>query len=296
MSLSQTSKFFGKRLAKAVPLLAPILGAISETSLMKRNRTISDLHWREIPIIINSFNRYSSLIRLVGWLKAAGHNRIFIIDNDSTYQPLLDYLKKLEAEAEIAVVRLGGNFGHKALWDCNILTKLNINTEFVYTDPDIVPSPDCPKDLVWMLRSILKEDPSIAKAGPGLRLDNIPDHFKHKQEVINWEQRYWLKPAARGAFLASIDTTFALYRPQSDHELMGKAVRLGWPYLVAHEGWFINHDSPSAEDKHYFSCAKAATSAWASAEPSVSAPWRQSSGKESGGRASIVNQGCGRDL
>ena len=51
------------------------------------------LDHRQVPVIINSFNRLGSLRRLVGWLLRAGQQKIVIIDNASRYQPLLDYLR-----------------------------------------------------------------------------------------------------------------------------------------------------------------------------------------------------------
>ena len=44
------------------------------------------------PIVICSRDRVWCLRRLVDWLERAGHERIVIVDNASTYEPLLDYL------------------------------------------------------------------------------------------------------------------------------------------------------------------------------------------------------------
>ena len=67
---------------------------------------------KEIPIIINNFNRLSSLLRLIDALTSCGYTRIYILDNASTYPPLLSYYESCPFE----VIRLGRNLGFKALW------------------------------------------------------------------------------------------------------------------------------------------------------------------------------------
>ena len=42
---------------------------------------------REIPIIINSFNRLTTLKRLISSLEQRGYTNIYILDNCSTYPP-----------------------------------------------------------------------------------------------------------------------------------------------------------------------------------------------------------------
>ena len=44
---------------------------------------------REIPIIINSFNRLTTLKLLVSSLEKRGYTNIYILDNCSTYPALL---------------------------------------------------------------------------------------------------------------------------------------------------------------------------------------------------------------
>ena len=55
------------------------------------------LPFRKIPILVNSFNRLDCLRGLVDWLRGAGYADIIIIDNASSFPPLLSYLERLEA-------------------------------------------------------------------------------------------------------------------------------------------------------------------------------------------------------
>ena len=220
------------------------------------------LPFRDVPVVINSFNRSRPLQRLVDWLLRAEHARIVVVDNASSYPPLLRYLAELEGRGRVTVVRLDANLGHLAVWRGGLLERLRIDSEYVYTDPDVVPAESCPLDLVGRLQAILADNPDLAVAGVGMRLDDLPDAYGHKALVLAWERQFWRAPAAPGLFHAPIDTTFALYRPGSGHALGSPAVRTGWPYLAAHEGWYLDHAAPSEEDLFYRATASPGTTHW----------------------------------
>ena len=50
----------------------------------------------DTPIIINNYNRLEYLKDLIAWLESAGMKKIYIIDNLSTYPPLLEFYKKIK--------------------------------------------------------------------------------------------------------------------------------------------------------------------------------------------------------
>lgn len=220
------------------------------------------LHWRDVPILINSFNRLSCLRRLIHWLMAAGYHRIYVIDNNSSYAPLQGFLTELEEDGSARVVRLDRNVGHLAIWREDLLARLGIDTEYVYTDPDVVPAACCPGDVVARLQAVLADNPEVAVAGLGLRLDDLPGCYRYRSEAIAWESQFWLAPAASGLFHSQIDTTFALYRPGSGHCLGRAAIRTGWPCVAAHTSWYADDGAPSEEDLWYAQAA-AGTSHWA---------------------------------
>jgi Glycosyl transferase family 2. len=96
-----------------------------------------------IPIFIISYNRLSYLQSLLKRLKELGKERIIIIDNASSYPPLLEYYKTLPYE----IVYLKENRGHKVFWENPIFEKYR-NSFYIITDPDIEPLIDCPQDFV----------------------------------------------------------------------------------------------------------------------------------------------------
>lgn len=193
------------------------------------------------PILINVRDRVTSLRALVKWLEAAGHERLVLIDNASTYEPLLDYLDESPHE----VIRLGVNHGSRALWIAGLVP----SEPFVYTDPDVIPTADCPADAVDHLADLLNRYPSFQKAGLGLYLEDVPESLPS----LEWE-RSLVSPDRElepGVFGSLIDTTFALYRPGARFDY--HAIRCGAPYTARHTSWYV--DEPNGEDTYYLAHA-----------------------------------------
>ncbi len=220
------------------------------------------LPYTDVPVLINSFNRLRSLRHLVDWLRRAGQRRIVIIDNGSSFPPLLAWLDRIERLGWCRVIRLGFNHGHLALWRKNLLAALDIRSEFVYTDPDVVPAASCPLDIVARLQRLLRDEPGIHRAGLGLDLGSIPHHYQHRNSVLAWERQFWLHPVTPTLFRAALDTTFALYRPGSCHDYALPTLRTGAASVALHEGWSIDSRSPSEEDRFYFGAADPAITSW----------------------------------
>lgn len=202
----------------------------------------------DIPIIINNFNRVSTLKQLIASLECRGYNKIFIIDNNSSYQPLLDYYEI----CPYTVFRLTENLGFRALWKSG-LSKQFCQDYYVYTDSDVVPVDECPADFIDQLLQLLKLYPYARKIGLSLRIDNLPDHYKQKAKVVEWESRFFSKPNERGIFRAPVDTTFALYRPRVglSRSRYVEAYRTPFPLQLHHLPWYQNSSDMTEEDRYY---------------------------------------------
>lgn len=217
-----------------------------------------EVKWQEIPVVINNRNRYSYLLQLISWLENAGMKHIIILDNDSTYPPVLEYYKTTVHQ----VIKLGENVGHLALWKSHLYGQIR-SGYYIYTDPDLVPDETCPSDLVRRLLEVLKLYPQADKVGAGLKIDDLPDHFAKKPEVLSWEKKFWEKEIAPGVFDAEVDTTFALYRPYTNGALwVGKALRTGTPYVIKHLPWYENSADPDEESRFYADSIRKGSSHW----------------------------------
>lgn len=207
-------------------------------------------NFKEVPIIINNFNRLRYLESLISSLTSRGYNNIYILDNQSTYPPLLEYYKT----CPFKVIHLGANLGYKALWVSGLFDRFK-NTYYVYTDSDMEISPDCPDDFIQHFIDILRKYPLSQKVGFGLRLDDLPDHFSNKEKVINHESQFWVNEVESGLFRAAIDTTFALYRPfcKGVANRYAEVYRTGYPYLIRHLPWYVDTNNMSEEELYYVS-------------------------------------------
>ena len=213
--------------------------------------TVEAASLKDIPVYIISFNRLSYLERLVDWLEKAGCANIHIVDNASTYAPLLDYL----AKTKHTVHRLEKNYGHRVLFEAPEFTEVVDNRYFILSDPDILPVEECPADFMRFLYGVLERFPDITKAGFGMKIDDLPDHYELKQAVVKWEKAFYEKPVkgtSPAVYKAPIDTTFALYRPRKEWKKgFSEAVRTGFPYQARHLPWYKNLRELSEEDKFY---------------------------------------------
>lgn len=190
-----------------------------------------------VPIFIISYNRLKYLQRLIAWLQKHGQENIIIVDNASTYPPLLAYLDTLPYR----VVRLRENLGHLAVWKCGLFADILEEQYFVVTDPDVVPCETCPDDAMACFYNHLMENPEITKCGFSLMIEDIPQDYPLRESVMEVETPYWKKRLPDGSgYLAPLDTTFALYRPgiAPEDPAWFSAVRLAPPYAARHLPWY----------------------------------------------------------
>jgi hypothetical protein len=204
---------------------------------------------KTIPIIINNRNRLTYLLRLINSLTARGYYNIVIIDNNSSYPPLLEYYKY---ECPYRIFRLENNYGHLALWKSGVF-RIFKNQFYVYTDPDLEIIEECPDNCLQLFYDELKTNKTLYKVGFSLKYDDLPDCYVHKNDVINWESSLYSKKYNNKFYYAHIDTTFALYRPRAkggSHKFK-VAIRSMYPYSIRHLPWYEDSHNLSQEDIYY---------------------------------------------
>jgi hypothetical protein len=205
----------------------------------------------QVPVFINCRDRVTPLLPLLDYLERAGCEQVYLLDNDSTYPPLLEYYEQTPHN----VIRLGENRRHKSFWESGLLEELGVRGQYVFSDPDLIPIEECPLDAIGYFAEVLERYPAYPKAGFGLKIDDLPDHFGMKADVIAWESRFWHRLIAPRLYEAPIDTTFALYR--SAEHAPRFAIRTGFPYLVRHTTWYLDSENLPEEHRYYIERARA---------------------------------------
>jgi len=201
---------------------------------------------KQYPVIITVRDRLSCLEQLLSWLEGMGQNEIWLCDNASTFPPLVKFLETTKHN----VVYNNFNLGHRAPWLSGLVPKLGNEKYFIISDPDIVPDTNTPSDVLKLFEYMLQSNPKIDKVGFSLRIDDLPDHFMHKSDVITWETQFWQNIYCPGYYKAPIDTTFAMYRPGSGHQ-NGNSLRSAPPFTARHLPWYQDSTNLSEEDAYY---------------------------------------------
>ena len=212
--------------------------------------------YKKIPIIINNRNRLTFLSSLIDNLEKRGYENIYIIDNDSSYPPLLEYYKKINHK----IFFLKENIGYLALWQTDLYKKF-IRDYYVYTDPDVIPIDECPDDFLDFFRKCLQKHKFAKKVGFSLKIDDLPDHYKNKDSVISWESQFFKNKTDDGLYRAHIDTTFALYRPWAKGGSNDSHItyRTAYPFEARHMPWYVNSKELPEEELYYIEHAKQST-------------------------------------
>ena len=188
---------------------------------------------------------------------------VVVADHGSTYPPAVAWLRQLERYGDMPVLRRGPGHHPRDLWSDPAFRELCGDERYIVTDPDVIPSEDCPWDWPQYLSGLLDEY-GRAKAGLGLRLDRIPENYQWREKVLGWEAQFWLSQLRDGVYGTVIDTTLAMYRPlaESTGFVIDDAIRTGHPYVADHVSWYEDLDDPTPEQAYYHEHAEPGISFW----------------------------------
>lgn len=215
-----------------------------------------------IPVFVNVFNRLTTTRRLCEQLAAMPDVRVIIVDNNSDWQPLVDWYRDCPHE----VVRLVQNIGHHAPWISGAVSRFANGGFYCVTDCDL-DLDGVPLDLMSVLRAPLVSSvrglSGVQKSGISLRIDDLPEW---QNAVVNWERRFWRTAVGGGRyFFAPIDTTLCMYQTNLPHRLamsIGgiRTVRSAMPYTARHMPWYLDCEDLDEENSHYFATASKSNS------------------------------------
>jgi len=216
-----------------------------------------------IPIIIINYNQLFYLKQLVDFLRLRHFKNIIIVDNASTYDPLMEYYKEISFFG-ITVEHMDKNYGHNVFFENKRLWKKYGQGYYILTDADIVPADTLPlnfmEKMIFYLDKYFNE---ITKVGLALDTCSIPDHYPLKEKVKKWEKQFWEIELEKNIFFARTDTTFSLYKPKYNYTTRKdflKAIRIAGNFTSKHGGWYLNPKSYTDEQIFYIKTASKSSS------------------------------------
>ena len=218
----------------------------------------TNFDYTKIPVFIISYNQLSYVKQMVDWLKKYGFANIHIVDNKSSYKPLLDFLDQVDCY----VHHMDKNYGHTVIWSSGQFDDVITNQCYIVSDCDIAPNPKLPKDFVCRLYEMLGKYPYITKIGFALNINDLPKTETNKI-VKQWERKFWEKEIDNGIYLADIDTTFALYRPGKlvmNTKQFYYAIRVAGNMTAIHLPWF---ETKETEESLFYKKTANSSASWA---------------------------------
>lgn len=210
---------------------------------------------KNIPIVVLNKDRLHPLQLLIESLHSRGYDNITIIDNQSTYEPLL----KWYTESGVNVFH---NTIPKTLYDTGTFYRLAyelhqepfssiVKDYYVFTDSDVVPDVSVPENFIDNMIEVLTEF-NAHKVGLGLRISDLPQ-TEHNKRIIDIENQYWqtqIPHTKYQLFDAPIDTTFAVYGPNTQ-PLWAQGIRMGGDYIAKHMPWYYDIDKLPDDELYY---------------------------------------------
>ena len=200
-----------------------------------------------MPILVIGFNQYTYIKKMITQLEKYT-NDITIVDNFSTYSPLLEYYKN---DYKYSLIKMDKNYGHK-VYEKTIFNKIFGNIYFL-TDPDIEFNEKLPNNFINELIEISNYFQG-EKVGFALEIDSQhirKDCISFGKTIIDWEKQYWyykLYYQHYEIYNAAIDTTFCLINKNNN----GGHYRVGGNFLAKHLPWYNNFDKEFLKDEYNF--------------------------------------------
>lgn len=177
-------------------------------------------------------------------LRLNKNQEIIILDNDSSYDPLIKWYKEIEDRID---VRYLNNEGHLAIWSTGIYKELG--DYFIYTDSDIELNSNMPYSYQIFMYNLLQKY-EMNKIAFAIKIDDLPDHYRYKNQVIRNESKWWLEQIEQDIYKADTDTTFALMRNIGDNTY--KSLRIAKPdFICRHIPFYIDLENLDQEEQYY---------------------------------------------
>lgn len=222
---------------------------------------------KQTPIVILNRDRLNPLKEQVDVLRRKGYSNITIIDNQSTYPPLLEWYK--ESGVDVFYNNITENSCH-AFRDLVMIKHpkfVEITSNwYVFNDSDIIPLETVPDNFIEDLINYAKKH-NKSKVGMSIKIDDIDLNYPLNAWVHSYESTYWTNAILDGdveLYPHPIDTTFAVHAPNAIPTWSNNTLRAGIPYIVKHAPFYYDPNNLPDDEKYYLSNMNKASSNWSS--------------------------------
>lgn len=212
-------------------------------------------------VFITIWNRYSWAIPLCEDFSKAGLN-VVLIDNKTTYEPAVDWLKKCPYK----VHHMNKNFGAWAFFISDLYSEYR-DQYFMISDSD-QDIRGIPSDWVDVLMKGLDEtDDYVWKSGLSQEINDLPDN-PYAKSIYDYEKNFYTNKNKRGYYKVWMDLGVAIYDRARRSETPNKdenwycAVRSPRPYVSRHLDWYLTPETLSEEDRYYLTASDPNYKGW----------------------------------
>ena len=224
---------------------------------------------KDIPIVIICYNNYryvENTLSQILRINKEYYNNIIILNNASTCEDTIEYLKKLGGSngsnggAGIAIINNIGNFGPWIAADNNNHIYDILPDKFVLTDPDLKLNANIPSNFIDILAT-LSDKYKTTKIGLALDITDCDQFYPTAEYMANlsiydWEKRFWknkIDDPDYELYEADIDTTFCLINKRNLYSTAGIQIRVAGDFTAKHIPWYIDNEIYNMYD-NYAAC------------------------------------------
>ncbi len=208
-------------------------------------------------ILVISYNRVTYLKQFIKRMEELSINdNLIIVDNASTYEPLLQFY----TEIKYPIHRLTTNHGYNvicSLWP-EFKNKYSLDQhDYIISDPDIIPIRDCPSDFIDYFKSVLDKYEWCERVGFGLKIDNLPPgkdgdiNNQFYKQILKDQIPMHNDKLEDGVYKSAIDTTLSLRKKNMLPINNINSIRCGYPYMAKHLSWYLDLNNLDDETKYY---------------------------------------------
>lgn len=185
------------------------------------------------------------LRNFISWVRRIVHH-IVIVDNGSTYPPLLEWYLHSHKAQSCHIVRLSENLGPRFYLDEDMRRRMP--ERFLLSDPDLEPQVSDDADTIVNQLMTVSAHYGAWKVGCALHLwpesEMLSGEYHLGHTITKWEAQFWRHPEKLGGsenedgdqvYYADVDTTFCLV-DWSNPMLLSDARKSLYPH-----GWMNNY-------------------------------------------------------